>query len=802
MVFGTNDPLGTVIRNVQRAVCVLLLAAAGPTLSAAQSDVHPTNCTLPMPVPESGQIEFNLQSTLRGPGMLVSWPDLDPSVSTCTALLDTAGLGFPIELSGAYADKYDRQLRFQFTRSGTIGDPAANDFPCAWANVNVALSGSYEGRINLSNTGGLWIKTSGDPWYQHNEGLPIQSRFTNLVDIANSFDGQFLLAGLTSGHEFSTNPNGLYKSTAGGPWQPVFPDIFGTRRVISKIAMSPQDANHFAVGTLAHGLFVTTDGGDTFTQWTDNLDPDFSSPSTQYPVTALAWVQDRLYVAVRFYGVFFASAQDGYSSFTRLANLTVPDSDGLPVIPWVRCLAIDPSDPDRIVVGLTRGASDPTNRNGLYESPDVGQTWRYLHTTFVGLPGGDDPADRPKIPISLHIDPVDGRRMWMGTDTQGLWRTMDGGDTWYETASPFIAASNQPSVIDMASHEGTLYAQVLPRGNQTWGLHQWSEADDAWLLVEEQPYNRQARRILSTENGLLLPTIGGGIYVPGTAFSISSTLTSSPFLEFGLSLAFQEGSVTVPVDDEGEPLPRSFRLLMQMHQGWIVWRADDSDPDNMSMIGRFDLINPETCIEGYCGDESFVIDPECFGEKLAACFDFSRPGFVSFYDDNIFNGFTYHYAVTPFDYGDISLLATPADLAAPMVFPPRFPDDPYGQPQDDVPALGNRRSIQIHADAAPALDGQQVYVFPNPLRLGSGIAGGEGEEVVWTNLPPESMIQVFTLAGDHIADLPQPERPQQEGNIYWTTRNSDGQKLSAGIYIWKLIMPQRGDYWGKLVIIR
>ena len=49
----------------------------------------------------------------------------------------------------------------------------------------------------------------------------------------------------------------------------------------------------------------------------------------------------------------------------------------------------------------------------------------------------------------------------------------------------------------------------------------------------------------------------------------------------------------------------------------------------MQAIGLFDKSNPETCYEGFCGDENFTIRPNCYGEKRAACFDFSTPDTIA-----------------------------------------------------------------------------------------------------------------------------------------------------------------------------
>ena len=64
----------------------------------------------------------------------------------------------------------------------------------------------------------------------------------------------------------------------------------------------------------------------------------------------------------------------------------------------------------------------------------------------------------------------------------------------------------------------------------------------------------------------------------------------------------------------------AFQLVCQTFQGWAVWRAPGYDPENMEMLGLFDRVNPETCIEGYCGNVSYDPIPQCFRAKRAACF--------------------------------------------------------------------------------------------------------------------------------------------------------------------------------------
>ncbi len=786
--------------RVRTAGLLLALMALFAGAAGAQ-EPPPAGCELPLIVPEASEVEVELQPNARGAGVLVTWPQPPDSLSTCYALTDTAGLGVPIEVTGDYADRFDRTFEFDFITPGRIGDAATDRVVCTWTNANNVRTGRIGGEINLSNTGGVWQRDAGGTWSQINGGLPPYLPYTNIVDLARSGDGTLLLA-LSSGAQFQNDPRGLYRRTAGGAWQRAAAEPFGRDRRVRRLAMSPTQSSRFAVGTDAEGLFVTSDGGETFTQWTSSLDPGFESIPSRFEVTALLWTETRLAVAVRNYGLF-VSTDDG-SSFTRLGSLTVPDGNGGQQVPYIRSLAEDPGNADRILVGLTG--------QGIYETQDAGQTWTPLDGDFIGLPDDDpddDPApDSPKTVISLYVDPDDSDHLLMGTLAQGIWWTTDRGVTWNEADTPFISETEfttKPQVTDMIPHDGRLVALAVGRSvaGDRVGLIDSDDGGQTWTLDAGQPANRSGRRLISADGVLYRPTYGGGIYQPGTAVAITETIlpsaTDAEFrqLEFGLSISFGEGEVELEdADEDGTLDSLPFNVVAQDYQGWIVWRSERGDPDNMAMIGRYDKNNPESCIEGFCGDDNFALLPNCFSERRAACFDFSTPGQVSFYDGDVFNGFTYYYAVTTFDYGNISLVFDPRGLASPLVFPARYADDPQAE------GPGNRQSFQVNLEAEPAEDGEEIYVYPNPLRLEAGISGGEGEEVIWTNLPPESQVQVFTIAGDKVADLPEPDQPQRGSNIYWVARNDDERLLASGIYIWRVIMPQRGDYWGKLVIIR
>ena len=76
----------------------------------------------------------------------------------------------------------------------------------------------------------------------------------------------------------------------------------------------------------------------------------------------------------------------------------------------MRCLALDPRDPDTCYVGSRGG--------GVWKSADAGETWRDLQ-----LP-------QPDV-FSLAVSPADGS-VYAGTEPSMLFKSTDGGATWRE----------------------------------------------------------------------------------------------------------------------------------------------------------------------------------------------------------------------------------------------------------------------------------------------------------------------------------------------------------------------------------
>ncbi len=728
------------------------------------------------------QLDLKLEETGK-PGLTVSWPNLDKTQATCFSLDGTAGLGFDVVVAGGFGDRVDRVFRFATPDSGDIGGRNARNITVTWQNQGPSTNGNIGGVFNLSNNGGLWShSTVGSTWSQVNTGLPMTWQRTNVVALDRG-TGEFMVAAFTGGLALDSTSKGLYRFN-GVAWEILAADIFDETVGITAVAISPTNNDHFAVGTTTDGVFMTNDGGDTFTQWTSELDP--LTPQASYPVSALNWESNRLFVFVTNWGLFVS--EDSGNSFARSTilvpdNLDKPENERIFDRPGINAFAVDPSNTDRIVAAL--------NFHGVYETTDGGATWHDLYGDLVV----SDPLEEgtwSRTALAVAIDPNSPATIVVGLEQRGLYRTTDSGATWIEVGAAVQPDAGKLTAYSIMHRPGSAGEMLVMEDG--WKLLQSTDSGATWFDYPEQPtLNTGTILVARRDNSgdFMLASNGGGIYIAGTTLALTetySTTTSASLrdLDLGLNITFDDGLVQ-PNDD--------FELVAQTFQGWALWRGASHTPGEMTLLGLFDRVNPEDCFEGFCGDNSLEIVPLCYAAKRAACFDISNPDTIRFFDEEVNNGFSYYYAVSSFDYGNTAL-TTAQNNTNEMLFSPRWQGDdlsPYN-------GTGNRTIIDVNAPAAVAAEDEEIYAYPNPVRLGAGVPRDEGNLVVFTNLPEGSRVRVFTTAGDDVINLG-PDN-QTGGQMYWRSVNREGEEISAGIYLYKVEMPAREDHWGRIVVIR
>jgi len=215
------------------------------------------------------------------------------------------------------------------------------------------------------------------------------------------------------------------KSTPFGAWQPVGPTNIGGR--ISDVAFDPLRPTIVYAAAATGGLFKSTDSGQT---WRPIFD---AQPVLSLGDLAIDPVDtDVLYAGTgeangghnNFSGTGLYKSTDGGETW----SLT-----GLENTASIGRVLVDPTNPNRVFVAAAGSYFVPNPERGVYRSLDAGATWeQVLHVN--DSTGVIDLVMRPDDPEVLFAAAWERVRRPTGAQLNGvgsgLYRSTDGGDTW------------------------------------------------------------------------------------------------------------------------------------------------------------------------------------------------------------------------------------------------------------------------------------------------------------------------------------------------------------------------------------
>ena len=131
-------------------------------------------------------------------------------------------------------------------------------------------------------------------------------------------------------------------------------------------------------------------------------------------------------------------------------------------------VTLDQSNPNLVWVGT----GEPQNRqssgwgNGVYKSTDAGSTWRHM-----GLEGTKHVGRiliHPRNPDVVYVAAVGD--LWAASEERGVYRTADGGETW----EMVLHVDEHTGAIDLAMDPGdpnTIFAAMYQRQRTGWGFN-------------------------------------------------------------------------------------------------------------------------------------------------------------------------------------------------------------------------------------------------------------------------------------------------------------------------------------------
>ena len=154
-------------------------------------------------------------------------------------------------------------------------------------------------------------------------------------------------------------------------------------------------------------------------------------------------------------------------------------------------VAVDPSDADRVYLALGTYVASWSSNGVIARSGDRGRSFQ-LSKMPMQMGGNNDGRS---VGERLVVDPHDGRILFFGSRTAGLWRSDDRGETWGKvTGFPAVAEKASPFgisfvVFDPASGSGDAATRVMYAGVCSLENNLFRSADDgkSWEAVAGAP---------------------------------------------------------------------------------------------------------------------------------------------------------------------------------------------------------------------------------------------------------------------------------------------------------------------------
>lgn len=269
------------------------------------------------------------------------------------------------------------------------------------------------------------------------------------------------------------------------------PAVAGGR--VTSVVGVPGNRNLYYVGTAGGGVWKTTNGGDSWRNVFDH-EPTMSIGAVALDPGHPDWVwvgtgeanprNDMLNGA----GVYFSP--DGGRTWENM---------GLNQAGQIGAIAVNPDDPSNVFVCALGDVWKRGPERGVFMTRDGGRTWNkvlYLNSHT----GCSDIAFQPGNPKVLIAGmwPLQ-RYPWLlvsGGRSGGLYRSLDGGNTWKKLTHGLPQGPIGRSAVAFApSQPETVYAVIQAKGGVLWASH---DGGSHWQLVSDN-HNDDVRPFYFTD---------------------------------------------------------------------------------------------------------------------------------------------------------------------------------------------------------------------------------------------------------------------------------------------------------------
>jgi photosystem II stability/assembly factor-like uncharacterized protein len=231
---------------------------------------------------------------------------------------------------------------------------------------------------------------------------------------------------------------------------------------VDDIEGAEKDPMIMYVGFATGGLWKSTDGGIRWRSMFDNMPNESigdiaiapSDPNVVY--VGMGEANNRQSSSI---GDGIWGTKDGGQTWQHLALENTQSIDRV---------VVDPTNPNIVFVAAMGHLFGPNQERGLYKSTDGGRTWKKAKYIDENT-GFTDVAIDPVNPKILYAASYSRQRTWWGYNgggpNSGLWKSMDGGETWTKiTGGGWPVAKDgiygRIAISIFRSKPTTIYAQI------------------------------------------------------------------------------------------------------------------------------------------------------------------------------------------------------------------------------------------------------------------------------------------------------------------------------------------------------
>ncbi len=268
-----------------------------------------------------------------------------------------------------------------------------------------------------------------------------------------------------------------------GTWELAGPTNVGGR--VTDIEIPVDQAETYYVGSASGGIFKSTDAGDTWNPIFDGIGAlAIGDIAVSKQNTDIVWVgtgeENPGGGSLAYEGDGIYRSDDGGESWINR---------GLENTGSISHILIDPNDDEVIFASAMGRLFSNENSGGIYRSQNNGDTWEQVF--FVSdSTGVIDMAMHPTQSNILYAASWERIRTRQdrqyGGATTGLFRSIDGGDTWQELTNGLPSAPSQKGRIGFdisQSNPQVLYARYADTAGAVQGIFRSNDGGDSWTPV-------------------------------------------------------------------------------------------------------------------------------------------------------------------------------------------------------------------------------------------------------------------------------------------------------------------------------